>query len=224
MKKFILLIFFILYGCSKDEILDPDSVFLISPSNLNQCSTSTIIDDKKSQVDFSWTESLKTDKYELIVENQLNKLQTKKISLNTRTSIVLDRGINYSWWVISKSNKTSITAKSEIWQFYLEGLSIYEHIPFPTVLLDPKNDEDIDLNDENKYLLKWNGNDLDDDIDYYNLFLGTSVNDIELLESNIKDEEIELELLRQKKYYWKIATFDSNGNSSISQIYNFNTK
>ena len=62
MKKFILLILFILYGCSKDEILDPDSAFLISPSNLNQCSTSTIIDDKKSQVDFSWSESLKTDK------------------------------------------------------------------------------------------------------------------------------------------------------------------
>jgi len=224
MKRFILLIIFILFQCSKDEILDPDPVFLISPTNQNNCSSSTIIDESSSQVDFIWTEGLNTDQYEIVVENQSNKLQTIKTSLENNTSIILERGINYSWWVISKSNKSSITAKSLTWQFYLEGPSIIEHIPFSAVLLAPQNEEEINLNNENKYLLKWSGNDLDDDIDFYSLYLGNSIAVMEILENNIKNQEIELELLKEKTYYWKILTIDLNGNNSSSQTYSFYTK
>ena len=53
MKRFSLLIIFILFQCSKDKILEPDSVFLISPTNQDKCSSSTILDESKSQVDFS---------------------------------------------------------------------------------------------------------------------------------------------------------------------------
>jgi hypothetical protein len=224
MKKFILLIIFILFQCSKDQILDPDAVFLIFPTNQNNCSSSTIIDESRSQVDFSWSEALNTDQYEIVIENQSNKLQTKIISLKNNTSIILERGINYSWWVISKSNKSSITAKSLTWQFYLEGPSIVEHLPFSAVLLDPKNEEEINLNNENKYILKWSGNDLDDDIDFYSLYLGNSMGEMEILENNIKNQEIEIELLKQKTYYWKILTIDLKGNNSSSQIYSFQTK
>ena len=143
MKKFILLIIFISFQCSKDKILEPDSVFLISPNNQDNCSSSTILDESKSQVDFNWTEGLNADQYEIIVENQSNNLQIKKTSLENNISIILERGINYSWWVISRSNKSSITATSLIWQFYLEGPSILEHIPFSAVLLDPENEEEI---------------------------------------------------------------------------------
>ena len=151
-------------------------------------------------------------------------MQTKIISLKNNTSIILERGINYSWWVISKSNKSSITAKSLTWQFYLEGPSIVEHLPFSAVLLDPKNEEEINLNNENKYILKWSGNDLDDDIDFYSLYLGNSMGEMEILENNIKNQEIEIELLKQKTYYWKILTIDLKGNNSSSQIYSFQTK
>ena len=224
MKRVILLIIFILFQCSKDQILDPDAVILIFPMNHNNCSSSIIIDESRSQVDFSWSEALNTDQYEIVIENQSNKLQTKKISLKNNTSIILERGFNYSWWVISKSNKSSITAKSLTWQFYLEGPSILEHLPFSAVLLDPKNEEEINLNNENKYILKWSGNDLDDDIDFYSLYLGNSMGEMEILENNIKNQEIELELSKQKTYYWKILTIDLKGNNSSSQIYSFQTK
>ena len=224
MKRFILLIIFILFQCSKDQILDPDEVILIFPTNHNNCSSSIIIDESRSQVDFTWSEALNTDQYEIVIENQSNKLQTKKISLKNNTSIILERGFNYSWWVISKSNKSSITAKSLTWQFYLEGPSILEHLPFSAVLLDPKNEEEINLNNENKYILKWSGNDLDDDIDFYSLYLGNSMGEMEILENNIKNQEIELELSKQKTYYWKILTIDLKGNNSSSQIYSFQTK
>ena len=224
MKRFILLIIFILFQCSKDQILDPDEVILIFPTNHNNCSSSIIIDESRSQVDFTWSEALNTDQYEIVIKNQSNKLQTKKISLKNNTSIILERGFNYSWWVISKSNKSSITAKSLTWQFYLEGPSILEHLPFSAVLLDPKNEEEINLNNENKYILKWSGNDLDDDIDFYSLYLGNSMGEMEILENNIKNQEIELELSKQKTYYWKILTIDLKGNNSSSQIYSFQTK
>ena len=224
MKRFILLIIFILFQCSKDQILDPDEVILIFPTNHNNCSSSILIDESRSQVDFTWSEALNTDQYEIVIKNQSNKLQTKKISLKNNTSIILERGFNYSWWVISKSNKSSITAKSLTWQFYLEGPSILEHLPFSAVLLDPKNEEEINLNNENKYILKWSGNDLDDDIDFYSLYLGNSMGEMEILENNIKNQEIELELSKQKTYYWKILTIDLKGNNSSSQIYSFQTK
>ena len=224
MKRFSLLIIFILFQCSKDEILEPDSVFLISPTNQDRCSSSTILDESKSQVDFSWSESLNTDQYEIIIENQSNNLQIKKTSLKNNISLILERGINYSWWVISRSNKSSITAKSLTWQFYLEGPSIIEHIPFSAVLLTPENQEEINLNDQNRYILKWRGNDLDDDIDYYSLYLGNSIDEVNIIENKIKNQQVELELLKQKTYYWKILTIDLKGNNSSSQIYSFYTK
>jgi len=224
MKRFSLLIIFILFQCSKDKILEPNSVFLISPTNQDNCSSSTILDESKSQVDFSWSDSLNTDQYEIIVENQSNNLQKKKTSLKNNISLILDRGINYSWWVISRSNKSLIAAKSLTWQFYLEGPSILEHIPFSAVLLTPENQEEINLNDQNKYILKWSGNDLDDDIDYYSLYLGNSTSEVNIIENNIKNQQIEIELLKQKTYYWKILTIDLKGNNSSSQIYSFYTK
>ena len=224
MKRFILLITFILIQCSKDQILEPDPVFLISPNNQDNCSSSIIIDEINSQVDFSWSKSLNTDQYEIVVENQSNNLQLKKISLENSTSLILDRGVNYSWWVISRLNKSSITAKSLIWQFYLEGPSIVEHIPFSAVLLAPQNEEEINLNDQNKYMFKWSGSDLDDDIDFYDLYIGNNVDEIEIIKNNIKSQEIELELQKQKTYYWKILSTDSKGNSSSSQIYSFYTQ
>ena len=224
MKRFIVIITFILFQCSKDQTLEPDSVFLISPINQDNCSSSTIIDESKSQVDFSWSQSLNTDQYEIVVENQSNNLQLKKISLENNTSLILDRGINYSWWVISRSNKSSITAKSLIWQFYLEGPSIIEHIPFSAVLLSPQNEEEINLNNQNEYIFKWSGSDLDDDIDFYDLYIGNSIDEMEIIENKIKSQEIKLELQRQKTYYWKILSVDSKGNNSSSQIYNFYTK
>ena len=81
MKRFIVIITFILFQCSKDQTLEPDTVFLISPTNQDNCSSSTIIDESISQVDFSWSQSLNTDQYEIVVENQSNNLQLKKTSL-----------------------------------------------------------------------------------------------------------------------------------------------
>ena len=34
----------------------------------------------------------------------------------------------------------------------------------------------------------------------------------------------EINLEPEKTYYWKVETFDSEGNSSFSEIYNFTTK
>ena len=102
---------------------------------------------------------------ELSAKRELTDSELK--SLENNTSLILDRGINYSWWVISRSNKSSITAKSLIWQFYLEGPSIIEHIPFSAVLFSPQNEEQINLHNQNKYIFKWSGSDLDDDIDFY---------------------------------------------------------
>ncbi len=79
-------------------------------------------------------------------------------------------------------------------------------------------------NNQNEYIFKWSGSDLDDDIDFYHLYIGNSIDEMEIIENNIKSQEVELELQKQKTYYWKILSVDSKGNSSSSKIYSFYTK
>tara|TARA_B100001063_G_scaffold48964_1_gene42887 strand:+ start:249 stop:923 length:675 start_codon:yes stop_codon:yes gene_type:complete len=222
MKRCYWVLLLILVACKKEVIPDPESVLLLAPENNNNCTTAIRVSDQQSQVNFSWQESLHTDEYELVVRNILTNVDQKKLTLRFSSSIVLENGKQYSWWVNSKSFQTENIAKSQVWTFYIEGIPTSSHFPFPAKLLSPENNTQVSL--ENGVLtLSWEAIDLDNDVVDYDVYLGPDPDDLELALENLTTNSISATLIPDRYYYWKVATRDKQGNISNSDIGVFRT-
>ena len=222
MKRYYWVLLLMLVACKKEVIPDPESVLLLAPENNNNCTTAIRVSDQQSQVNFSWQESLHTDEYELVVRNILTNVDQKKLTLRFSSSIVLENGKQYSWWVNSKSLQTENIAKSQVWTFYIEGIPTSSHFPFPAKLLSPENNTQVSL--ENGVLtLSWEAIDLDNDVVDYDVYLGPDPDDLELALENLTTNSISATLIPDRYYYWKVATRDKQGNISNSDIGVFRT-
>ena len=222
MKRCYWVLLLILVACKKEVIPDPESVLLLAPENNNNCTTAIRVSDQQSQVNFSWQESLHTDEYELVVRDILTNVDQKKLTLRFSSSIVLENGKQYSWWVNSKSFQTENIAKSQVWTFYIEGIPTSSHFPFPAKLLSPENNTQVSL--ENGVLtLSWEAVDLDNDVVDYDVYLGPDPDDLELALENLTTNSISATLIPDRYYYWKVATRDKQGNISNSDIGVFRT-
>ena len=224
MRKFSVCFSIMFFYCVSDTALDPESVSLISPKNLESCANAVRINDTDRQVRFEWTEALNVDQYELIVENSITK---EKFISNTpllNSSLVISAGAPYSWFVRSKSDFTSITKNSEIWQFYLERIPTENHIPFPALLLFPLNNTSVSLNNENQILFRWRGADLDNDIESYDFYIGVQEENLNLEKQDISTSQVSIELDSNSTYFWQIKTTDKSNNSSYSEIFSFETQ
>ena len=113
-----------------------------------------------------------TQSFIVIGHTSLNK-QTfiNEFTSLLNASVILPGAAPYQWFVRSKSTLTPTTSDSSSWQFYLEGDPNSSHFPFPANLLVPQDKTTIVLNN-NSFNLEWQGNDLDDDIIFYDLYLG----------------------------------------------------
>ena len=149
-------------------------------------------------------------------------MDQKKQTIRFSSSIILESGKQYSWWVNSKSLQTEKIAKSKVWTFYLEGPSTSSHFPFPAILLNPENNSQVSL--ENGSLnLRWESVDLDDDIVSYDVFLGEDPDNLVLAAENLMTNSISAALINDRYYYWKVTTKDKQGNVSHSIIGVFRT-
>jgi hypothetical protein len=219
---FLIFTLFLTIACEKEVILTPDPPLLIEPINNNSCTSETIITSQKSQVNFRWQAALDADEYELVIRDIQTNLDIQLNTFRTFSPAVLDRGKQYSWWVISKYNPDQTFSKSSIWTFYLEGPQNSSHFPFPANLLNPKSNEQISLND-GKYIFRWESTDLDKDIIEYDVYLGTNLDELTLMAERLSLNSIELSLNSNQFYYWKVITKDSEGNVSSSPVEGFKT-
>lgn len=218
---FLLSVFF---SCGPDPIPVPEPSLLLAPSNLNTCNSATRINDLERQVRFQWTATLNTESYNLVVQNTLTgEQQTITTSLLTE-SIVLNSGTPYQWYVISKSSLTLAEGKSSIWHFYLEGNPQESHFPFPAILLVPSDELIVSLNASNAFTFEWEGNDLDNDIQRYDFYLGTSSSSLNKEREAITSQQVTLVLIPNTIYFWQIISKDLQGNQSTSEIYQFQTQ
>jgi len=222
MKKYCLLFLLILVSCKKEVIPDPEPAMLLGPQNNNNCNTAIVVNDQQSQVNFSWQEAQHTDEYELVVRDLLTNTDTKKNSIRLFTSMVLERGKQYSWWVNSLSDQKETVGKSEIWTFYLEGLQNSSHFPFPAKLISPENNAQVSL-ENGAFTLRWEGVDLDDDIISYDIYIGIDPDELQLRVENHTNNTISAILNADQIYYWKVVTRDEEGNLSHSPIGIFRT-
>lgn len=210
-------------GCGPDPIPDPEAAILLSPENLNNCSSASRVNDSERQVLFQWTKALFAESYELIVKNSVTQ---ESFNINTtlfNESLILPGAAPYQWFVRSKSSLTPVTKDSNSWQFYLEGDPNTNYLPFPAILLAPQDNATVSLSDGNSFLLKWEGNDLDGDIISYDLYLGIDPNQLTLKEDKINSTEFSVILELDNKYYWQIITHDESQNQSKSSIFSFQT-
>ena len=215
---------FIFFSCGPDPIPVPEPSLLIAPSNLNTCNTASRINDLERQVRFQWTAPLNTESYNLVVQNTLTgEQQTITTSLLTE-SIILTSGAPYQWYVISKSSLTVEEGKSSIWYFYLEGNPQASHFPFPALLLSPSDELIVSLNASNAFTFEWEGNDLDNDIQGYDFYLGTSSSFLNKEREAITSQQVTLVLISNTIYFWQIISKDLQGNRSKSEIYQFQTE
>ena len=73
--------------------------------------------------------------------------------------------------------------------------------------------------------LKWNGSDVDGDLDYYELYLDTT--DATTLVQQVAAESSTTAFIvaveSSTTYSWKVVAVDANGNKSSSGVYSFLT-
>lgn len=195
----------------------PTSATLMSPSNNEVCLTGVSVNATQSEVIFSWNASQYTDSYNVVVKN-LNSGQASTYSSNTTDiTITLNKGEPYSWQVVSKSNSVSQTSESATWKFYLAGDGTVNYAPFPASIVHPKPGST--LNGTTTYL-KWEANDVDNDIDSFDIYLDETEGTTFIGNSVPKQME-NVVITSGRTYYWKVITKDSQGNSSDSGVFSF---
>jgi len=205
-------------GGDPNPIPAPSATTLIFPDNNEECTEGDVINPTQSQVLFEWNDSQNTDSYQVNLRN----LNTGSTSLTSSTSssapIILLRGVPYEWFVVSQANGTTETATSPTWRFYNAGPGISNYAPFPAQAVAPSRGATISAT--SSIVLEWNGSDVDNDISSYTVSFGTE-NPPTVLESGITGTSLETDVQSGNTYFWQVATEDTAGNSTNSEVFVF---
>ncbi len=222
----LILVLFV-YACGDSEPVndpdpdpgpDPSAANLIFPDNNTECNEGTVINENQSSVTFRWSNAENTDSYDVTVRN-LNTNATSVTSATTnQADITIERGTPYEWFVTSRANGTNATANSATWRFYNQGPGIENYAPFPATAINPERGAALSVG--GTIALEWEGSDVDNDITGYEVLFGTDPEPVVSL-GTTTDNTLDAETSAGQVYYWQVITNDSAGNSSESEIFEF---
>ncbi len=211
------------FSCSKDNsdqkniIESPAIVTLLFPENNTECNEGTIISETQSEVRFRWNQSKNADSYTLIVNN-IDTNTTQEINTTlTEEKVVLERGTNYSWQVISRLNISSLTTFSSTWRFFNASIPIQSHVPEQATIVSPIPNSTVDTC---PVILEWSSSDKDNDIRLHDIILDLDYPP-ETIIGSTSENNFQPNLLSGKTYYWQVITIDGDGNKSSSEISSF---
>jgi len=226
-KALIVCCLVLLYNCGTDDSpggdnpdvpSDPTKANLIFPYQGSLCNEGTNVTPTESTVLFEWSSGNNTDNYTLKLKNLASGTQSTHQTEASEISVVLNRATPYEWYVISESNSVTSTAQSDLWQFYNAGEGTQNYTPFPAEIISPMMAETI-VTTASEITLEWNGSDVDNDIEGYDVYFGTT--EVPgLFVNNLTPSSLVVPVTTNI-YYWKIITKDSQGNSSDSGVYQF---
>jgi hypothetical protein len=229
MKRVLLVIILVLCSCSKKSddgsgeaaaVPSPDKAGLTAPVSNSTCTTGRVISATQSAVLFTWTTATNTNSYDLIVKNLLTGVSTTQTTTAIQFEVTLLRNTPYSWYVVSKSNKTTVTTQSDLFKFYNSGVASIFYAPFPADITSPKFAQSVSAI-AGKVTLTWNGADVDNDIVGYDVYAGTSLSNMVVVKTNLTATTFDFAVTSGTVYYWKIITKDSQANTSASDVYQF---
>ncbi|WP_448702316.1 hypothetical protein ACFGVR_08215 [Mucilaginibacter sp. AW1-3] len=227
MTKYIIILTAIaalMAGCGKKNdpngAPDPQAAKLTFPAQSSACTTGTVISSTQSTIVFTWNSASGTDSYEIDIKNLLTgTIATQTVSTNQYTATLL-RDTPYSWYVVSKSSSSAVTAKSEVWKFYNAGIGTVSHPPFPADNLSPTFGQNVSAT-AGAINLSWTASDPDNDIAAYDVYFGTTSTPA-ISKSNITDKFANgITVTSRTTYYWKVVTKDAAGNTSDSGVFQF---
>ena len=216
----------LLVHCQKTELpADPGVADLISPVDKETCLDGVSINDTQSNVNFVWGTATGALSYELEIANLLTQSTQLYSSDTNELSIALSKAEPYSWSVRSIGETGTTPSMSDPWKFYLAGDAVVNYAPFPAELITPRSGANTTPDINNLVILRWTADDVDDDLNRFEVYLdttdGTTLNqEIEYL---AQETQLEVEVENNTVYYWKIVAIDLNGNQSSSGVYTFRT-
>lgn len=232
MKKQLLLIALVLIftRCSKQNNAAPPAaptvkiptVAVLTFPTLNEvCTTGTVLSATQSSITFTWNASTNTDSYDLSLKNLLTGVTTTQNTTQTQLAITVARNTPYSWYIVSKSTKTSTTAQSDVFKFYNAGLPTVTYAPFPAGNLLPTFGQSVTATN-GTINLSWAGSVVSTDVlANYDVYFGTT-NNPPIIKSAVTDSFLNNVAVTSKTtYYWKVITRDASGNTSDSGLYQF---
>ncbi len=205
-------------GGNPDPVPAPSATTLIFPDNNEECTEGEVINPTQSRIVFEWNDSQNTDSYQVNLRNLNTGASSLTSSTESSTPIVLLRGVPYEWFVVSRANGTTETASSPTWRFYNAGLGISNYAPFPAQAIAPTRG--ATLSATTSVVLEWSGSDVDNDISSYTVSFG-SENPPPVLESGITGTTLETDVQSGNTYFWKVATEDTAGNVTSSEVFVF---
>lgn len=224
MKKigFIVLVFAtISTSCKKDDgpPPNPTAATLIFPEENSECNEGTVISDTQSTVTFRWSMTTATENYVVTLTNLDSNSTTTQESETNELDIIVNRGTPYSWSVTSNGVINTDPAESLTWRFYNAGPGIVTHPPFPASTPSPILGATVAAGSTT---LSWQGADVDNDIVSYDVLFDTVTPPVQST-GNVTTTQQVVNTNSGTTYYWQINTNDSEGNTSKSQIFRFNT-
>ncbi|MCO5948695.1 hypothetical protein [Mucilaginibacter flavidus] len=220
----------IISGCGSHKSGDPKplaqppvAALLVFPELNALCISGTITSSTESSVQLKWNPSANTDSYDVSIKNLLTQSTETHNTTQTQLNVSLLQNTPYSWQVISKSNANSSTATSDSWKFYNSGQGVVSYAPFPADGLTPALGQFVTVSASGQISLSWHGSDADNDIVNYDIYFGTDPNPPVIKQGSSTTSLDGVAAASKTKYYWKVVTFDSHGNSSTSDIVQFST-
>ena len=206
----IVVLLFVFTSCEDkfEPINSLNSVNLLVPPNNEQC-FGTKLETNKIRVAFDWDDTDQIAEYIINyadgVTGESNSMTTSESSI----SIDLEPGTIYTWSV-TVSDGFGNSKTSPEFSFYTEGLTEPNHVPFPA-------DLEFINNGNGTVDIFWQGLDLDDDIDYYQVFFSADNPPNELF-SSTNEISITRDIIAGTTYYLMVLTYDENGNYSESRL------
>ncbi len=221
-KLFIIPALLFLMGCgggkNNNPTPTPSKATLMTPAQNAVCTTGAIISNTQSSITFNWDASNNTDSYDLVVKNLLTSATVTQNTTNTSLSLSLTRNTPYSWYIVSKSTKSTSTGQSDTWKFYNSGPGVVTYAPYPAEITSPTFGQAVTTATVN---MVWQGSGVDAAIANYDVYFGTTTSP-GLLKSNVTNSFLNNVAVSAKTtYYWKVITRDVNGNTSDSGLYQF---
>lgn len=230
-KYFLLLSAFLMVvgACKKDKPHDPEptppefprQASLSVPENGQPCFSGTSVSATQSRVNFIWATAAHADSYELHIKNLLTGDSIKQNTDVASVNVNLLKNTPYSWYVVSKSSKVSVTTASEVWKFYNSGPGVSVFPPYPAQLVAPSNGAQFNTPANNFVQLQWTAAAGSSPIKEISVYVGTDNNPGYLAGTVTSGNVFSYNISPKTLVYWRVVTKDMMGSISSSEIYSF---
>lgn len=210
-------------SCSKDEVtpeseenLAPETPLLYYPTNNLVCIENIL--------KFKWGAAEDPEgtsvSYEVQIarDNAFAEIVSTINTADTLRDISLFKGTLYYWRVKAIDEDEVSGEFSEIYNFYTENEGVANYLPFAPTLIAP---EIASKNTEDTIALSWSAEDADGDDLTYDIYLGTDKSNLDKIASDLTETNFEATVNTSGLYYWKVVVSDSQGGTTLGQLWSF---